>query len=66
MGRAPSQFALALTVEQVACVAGCRLVIVDAKRQSVEFYKRRPSVMLDTPENWNWDYPLMFFDLLRA
>ncbi len=59
-------FALALTVEQVASVAGCRLVIVDAKRQSVEFYKRCQFVMLDTPENRNQDYPLMFFDLLRA
>jgi predicted GNAT family N-acyltransferase len=65
-GESLVNLALASTVEQVALVAGCRLVIVDAKRQSVEFYKRCNFVMLDTPENRNQDHPLMFFDLLRA
>lgn len=43
--------------------AGCRFLIVDAKRKSIAFYRRLGFRLLDTVENRTQETPLMFVDL---
>jgi hypothetical protein len=43
--------------------AGCRFLIVDAKRKSVDFYRKLGFRLLDTAENRALETPLMFMDL---
>lgn len=46
--------------------AGCRFVILDAKRKSIEFYRKAGFFLLDTPENIKAHAPLMFMDLSKV
>lgn len=43
--------------------AGCRFLIVDAKRKSIAFYRKLGFRLLDTAENKALETPLMFMDL---
>lgn len=43
--------------------AGCRFLILDAKRKSIPFYQQHGFRLLDTPENHAKANPLMFLDL---
>jgi len=45
---------------------GCRFIVVDAKRDSVAFYKRSGFVLLDMESSCLDDHPLMFFDLYNS
>ena len=62
LGRALVDFSLGRTLE-VSEVAGCRFVVVDAKRPSIGFYERCGFRMLDTEENRKRPEPIMFIDL---
>ncbi len=42
---------------------GCRFLVVDAKRDSVEFYQKSGFVLLDIDEQYTEEHPMMFFDL---
>lgn len=42
---------------------GCRFLVVDAKKDSIEFYQKAGFVLLDTETNHSAEHPLMFFDL---
>jgi ribosomal protein S18 acetylase RimI-like enzyme len=46
--------------------AGCRFIVLDAKKKSINFYERNGFRLLDTPTNREADSPLMFLDLKPA
>lgn len=45
---------------------GCRFVVVDSKRESVEFYEKCGFTMLDTADNRKRAAPVMWIDLNRV
>lgn len=59
------QFSLGLIKGSICPNVGCRFAVVDAKRQSVDFYRRMGFTMLDTEENRKRDKPVMFIDLAK-
>lgn len=65
LGRMLLDFAIGLIMEHVACRVGCRLLVTDAKRQSIGFYQRHGFTMLDTEENKAHDAPVMFVHLTK-
>ena len=58
-------FAVGRAIE-ISGIAGCRFVVVDAKKPSVDFYKQYGSRFIDTQENRDRNEPVMFLDLMRA
>lgn len=58
-------FAIALIMQHVAAHVGCRLLVTDAKRQSIGFYEKLGFTMLDTEENKSKSEPLMFVHLTK-
>jgi GNAT superfamily N-acetyltransferase len=58
--------ALGATKDKICPTAGCRFVMVDAKKDSIGFYVKKGFTMLDTPENRNREEPVMFVDLYKA
>ncbi|QHQ34887.1 GNAT family N-acetyltransferase [Algicella marina] len=50
----------------IAKAAGCRFVVVDAKKPSVEFYEKCGFRLIDTPANIQRNEPVMFFDLKKT
>lgn len=55
--------AIAITLEDVASVVGCRFLMLDAKTASVGFYERAGFTLLDTPANRARDEKVMFIDV---
>ena len=64
-GRKLVDFSLGRSKE-VADIAGCRFVVVDAKTPSIGFYEKCGFRSLDTPENLGRSEPLMFVDLKKV
>lgn len=56
--------AVAIAVDVIAPVIGCRFVVTDAKSQAVRFYERTGFTLLDTDANRASETPVMFVDLL--
>lgn len=56
--------AIAIAVDVIAPVIGCRFVVTDAKSQAVRFYERTGFTQLDTDANCERKTPVMFVDLL--
>jgi len=44
---------------------GCRFLVVDAKRDSVEFYQKSGFVVLNIDKKYTEEHPMMFFDLYQ-
>lgn len=44
---------------------GCRFIVVDAKRDSVNFYQKFGFILLNTESNHADEHPLMFLDLYK-
>ena len=65
LGQSLVDFSLGRTKE-VADIAGCRFVVVDAKRPSVGFYEKCGFRELDTDENRARSEPIMFIDLKKV
>jgi GNAT superfamily N-acetyltransferase len=63
VGRALVDIALGVVKTSVCPSVGCRFMVVDSKRQSVNFYEKCGFTMLDTDENRRRDEPVMFIDL---
>jgi GNAT superfamily N-acetyltransferase len=61
-GRALVTFSVGIS-QDVSLAAGCRFVVVDAKRPSVGFYERCGFRLIDTEENRARTEPIMFLDL---
>jgi hypothetical protein len=55
--------ALAVILSNIQPHAGCRFIVLDAKRKSINFYERNGFRLLDTPTNRAAKSPLMFLDL---
>lgn len=64
-GRSSIQWVIAHLLDNVCRHIGCRLLITDAKQQSVNFYQKLGFALLDTPENKGAADPIMFIDLLK-
>lgn len=65
LGRALVQLALAKTKDHIMPHVGCRFLMVDAKKPSVDFYSKVGFTMLDTTENRSSSHPVMFIDLAK-
>jgi len=63
LGRELVDIAIGIVTEGVAPNAGCRFIIVDAKRKSIGFYEKLGFRLLDTDDNRADAAPLMFLDL---
>jgi len=63
VGKTLVEAAIGLVLLNIVPHAGCRFIILDAKRKSVSFYEGRGFRLLDTPENRKAKTPLMFLDL---
>lgn len=66
IGRSLVNVAIGTATEIVCPSVGCRFVVVDAKKPSVDFYSKCGFTMIDTPENRAKTEPVMFMDLLKA
>lgn len=66
VGRQLVDIALGIAKEEVCPAVGCRFMMVDSKKQSVDFYLRCGFTILDTPTNRERDAPVMYIDLGRA
>lgn len=65
IGEALVNLCLGITQEYIAPNVGCRFVMVDSKRDAVNFYDRMGFTMLDTSANRERDEPVMFIDLSK-
>lgn len=63
LGRYLVEFSLGLAKSVICPNVGCRFMVVDAKKQSVGFYKRVGFTMLDTEANKARPEPVLFVDL---
>lgn len=66
LGRHLVDFSLGLVKNQICPAIGCRFVVVDSKKKSMDFYKKVGFTLLDTEENINSEFPIFFIDLNRA
>ena len=64
-GRSLVEFVLGLTKDEICPRVGCRFVMVDSKKESVDFYSKCGFTMIDTDENRARDEPVMFIDLQK-
>lgn len=65
VGRQLVDLALGLSQQYVCPWIGCRFIMVDAKKESVDFYSKCGFTMLDTKENSSRGAPIMFLDLKK-
>jgi GNAT superfamily N-acetyltransferase len=63
IGRTLVELALGIAKDTICPAVGCRFVMVDSKKQSMDFYVKCGFTMLDTQENRDRDHPIMFIDL---
>ncbi|MFO1083203.1 MAG: GNAT family N-acetyltransferase [Reyranellaceae bacterium] len=63
IGRRLTRLALGIAKEEICPRVGCRFVTLDAKKLSIEFYRKEGFVLLDTEDNLAREHPVMFFDL---
>jgi ribosomal protein S18 acetylase RimI-like enzyme len=56
-------WAMSLILDHVGSRIGCRLLVTDAKRQSIGFYEKLGFTMLDTEDNKRQASPVMFVHL---
>jgi GNAT superfamily N-acetyltransferase len=59
------QFALGTIKRHICARVGCRFAVVDAKKASVEFYKKQGFTFLATTANEQRDEPVLFIDLAK-
>lgn len=50
-------------IRDIAHIAGCRFVVVDAKLPAVKFYTKFGFRMVDIPDNRKLNAPVMFLDI---
>lgn len=63
IGRSLVEFALGIVKTNICPSVGCRFMVVDSKKASVDFYSRCGFTLLDTADNKDRDEPVMFIDL---
>ena len=57
------QFTFGLVLDNIMGKIGCRFIVVDAKKMSVDFYIKQGFRLLDTETNKTSEHPIMFIDL---
>lgn len=65
LGRSLVDLAIAISKDKIMPHVGCRFLVVDSKKDSVEFYKRCGFRLLDTENNKKRRAPVMFMDLWK-
>lgn len=63
LGRALVETILGVVLHSIVPNAGCRFIILDAKRKSIKFYEKHGFRLLDTQANKDAQNPIMFLDL---
>lgn len=58
------QQAIVIAADYILPYVGCRFLITEAKRESIDFYHRKGMRLLDTEENHRSTHPLMYMDLV--
>ncbi len=66
LGRRLVELALGITKSDICPSVGCRFVVVDAKQNSVPFYRKCGFTLLDTAENKARSEPIMFLDMAKV
>jgi len=64
-GKKMLEWAIALIKGHVACHIGCPLLVTDAKKSAVDFYKKCGFTLIDTQENNDRAEPVMFINLSK-
>jgi len=65
-GRALIQWAIANVMENIMPNTGCRFLVVDSKKSSVQYYEQRGFTLLDTDSNRKSKHPVLFIDLPKT
>ena len=66
LGKRLVNFAQGVASEVICPAIGCRFIVVNSKKTSVEFYEKCGFTLLDTEENKSRSEPVMYLDLHRA
>jgi GNAT superfamily N-acetyltransferase len=59
-------FAFGIASQVICPRVGCRFIVVDSKKNAVDFYAKRGFELLDTTKNKKLDSPIMFVDLKKV
>ncbi|MEZ5454493.1 MAG: GNAT family N-acetyltransferase [Thiothrix sp.] len=65
LGQQMLWWTVAHIMQNVVPHAGCRFLVVDAKKGAVKFYEKAGFTLLDTPDNIHADSSVMFIDLQK-
>ena len=65
IGKSLVELALGIAQDAISPAVGCRFVVVDAKKNAVDFYLKRGFSLLETEENKIREIPIMFVDLQK-
>ena len=57
--------AIGIIKTQICPHVGCRFIVLDAKQNSMDFYKRQGFTLLDSDENKTREHPIMFLDMTK-
>ena len=57
--------AIGIIKTQICPHVGCRFIVLDAKQNSIDFYKRQGFTLLDSEENKAREHPIMFLDMTK-
>lgn len=66
VGRGLVDMALGIAKDTICPSVGCRFMMVDSKRQSIDFYLRCGFTILDTATNRDRTSPVMYVDLSKT
>ena len=64
LGKTLIELSIAIVKEQIATWIGCRLVMLDAEKRFIPFYRDKCGFkLIDTAENKAREHPVMFMDI---
>lgn len=66
LGKTLVHFSLGIARQEICPAIGCRFVVVDAKKESVEFYEKQGFTAINTDDNRARAEPVMFIDLHKT
>ena len=65
LGKQLTELGIGIARNEISSRVGCRFVTLDAKKGSVEFYKKHGFIFLESDDNRDRPHPIMFMDLAR-
>ena len=63
LGTSLVDFSVSLVQDEIMPKIGCRFLVVDSKKDALEFYQKVGFTMLDTENNKHAEHPILFMDL---